>query len=99
MGVQQALDLRTSEMENIFREKYFYRLKKTLQAKLNSEKTFSSINTWDPPSMTYTFGVVEWTTRELKQIDIRTGAIVTKFGIHHSPASSNRLYIPRHQGG
>ncbi|XP_044760856.1 uncharacterized protein LOC123318302 [Coccinella septempunctata] len=62
LGIQQALDIKKAEMKNIFREKYFSRVKKILQSKLNAKATFTSMNMWALPC-------TEFTTRTLRLID------------------------------
>ncbi|XP_045463748.1 uncharacterized protein LOC123673305 [Harmonia axyridis] len=99
LGIQQALDIKMPEMKNIFREKYFTRVKKILQSKLNAKAMFMSMNRWALPCLSYSFGVIKWTAAELKELDIKTRALLTRHGIHHPHASSNRLYIRRQEGG
>ncbi|XP_045482803.1 uncharacterized protein LOC123686614 [Harmonia axyridis] len=99
LGVQQALDIKTTEMKTIFKEKFLSRLKKILQSKLNSKAMFEAINIWAVPCISYSFGVIKWFNTELKDIDQKVRALLTKHGIHHPHASVNRLYVPRHEGG
>ncbi|XP_044748928.1 uncharacterized protein LOC123309723 [Coccinella septempunctata] len=99
LGVQQALDIKTTEMKNTYKEKFLNRLKKVLQSRLNSKAMFEAVNIWAIPCIAYSFGVIKWSNSELKEIDKRARALLTKQGIHHPHASMNRLYVPRHEGG
>ncbi|XP_045477917.1 uncharacterized protein LOC123683063 [Harmonia axyridis] len=99
LGIQQALDIKTPEVKDNFKTKYFARLRSLLKAKLNSKALFTAINIWVLPCITYSFGLVRWTAAELQAIDIQTRKLLTRYGIHHPHSSVNRLYISRHEGG
>lgn len=99
LGIQQALAIRTADVKETLRTKYFTRLKSLLKAKLNSKPLFTSINIWALPCLSYSFGVVRWTSAELKALDIQTRKLLTRYGVHHPHSSASRLYISRHDGG
>ncbi|XP_044760178.1 uncharacterized protein LOC123317638 [Coccinella septempunctata] len=46
LGIQQGLEINTNEAKTTFKHKFFDRLKKILQSKLNSKAMFTSISTW-----------------------------------------------------
>lgn len=60
---------------------------------------FTALNTWATPSITYTFGILTWSTTELRALDVKVRTMLTKYGIHHPHASVAKLYLQRHQGG
>ncbi|XP_044766186.1 uncharacterized protein LOC123322308 [Coccinella septempunctata] len=99
LGIQQGVDIETRIAKNTFQDKFFSRLRKILQSKLNAKAMFTSVNSWAMPALTYSFGIVKWSKEELKTMDIKVRALLTKHGIHHPHASANRLYIPRKDGG
>ncbi|XP_044755067.1 uncharacterized protein LOC123314020 [Coccinella septempunctata] len=99
LGIQQALEIRTSHQKEAFKNKFFDRVRKILRSKLNSKAMFTALNTWALPSLAYSFGVLSWSSTDLKAIDTKVRVLLTKYGIHHPHASVNRLYVPRHQGG
>ncbi|KAL3273358.1 hypothetical protein HHI36_014806 [Cryptolaemus montrouzieri] len=99
LGIQQALDFKTSEVREAFKKKLFGRIKLVLQSKLNSKAMVTALNTWAFPSITYSFGVVNWSTTELRNLDNKVRGMLTKYGMHHPHASVNRLYLRRDQGG
>ena len=49
--------------------------------------------------MRYGFGILKWTTAELKQIDRKTRKIFTKYKFHHPKSNLHRLYLHRKLGG
>ncbi|XP_045474957.1 uncharacterized protein LOC123680883 [Harmonia axyridis] len=99
LGIQQGLDIKTSEAKTTFKQKFMDRVKKIVQSKLNAKAMFISISTWAIPCLAYSFGILKWSTTELKAIDTQVRKLLTKYGIHHPHASVNRLYIPRKDGG
>ncbi|XP_044760203.1 uncharacterized protein LOC123317662 [Coccinella septempunctata] len=99
LGIKQALEIKTPEMKESFKEKLLARIVLLLRAKLNSKALFMAINIWAIPIMAYSFGVLNWSTTELRALDRDVRSILTKYGVHHPHSSTIRLYLPRHQGG
>ncbi|XP_045463785.1 uncharacterized protein LOC123673343 [Harmonia axyridis] len=99
LGIQQALEIKNAEMKEAFSKKLFHRVNQVLKSKLNSKSLFLALNTWALPIMTYTFGVLTWSTTELQALDTKIRTILTKYGVHHPHSSVARLYLQRHLGG
>lgn len=99
LGIKQALDIRTPEMKEQFRQKLLTRISLLLKAKLNSKSLFTAINIWAIPSIAYSFGILTWSATDLREMDRKIRTMLTKFGVHHPHASCVRLYLPRHHGG
>ncbi|XP_045463805.1 uncharacterized protein LOC123673363 [Harmonia axyridis] len=99
LGIQQALEIKNAEMKEAFSKKLFHRVNQVLKSKLNSKSLFLALNTWALPIMTYTFGVLTWSTTELRALDTKIRTILTKYGVHHPHSSVARLYLQRHLGG
>ncbi|XP_044758044.1 uncharacterized protein LOC123316095 [Coccinella septempunctata] len=99
LGINQALDIKTSEMKDIFRERLYKRVTLLLKSGLNSKSLFTAINVWAIPSITYSFGVLAWSQTDLREIDRKIRTMLTKSGIHHPHSSTIRLYLPRKNGG
>ena len=51
------------------------------------------------PVITPTIGILQWTKKEICDIDIATRKILSYTGNLHKRADINRLYVPRKQGG
>lgn len=51
------------------------------------------------PVISYNFGIVEWTKSELRKVDSITRKLLTLYGALHPRANTNRLYLPRREGG
>ncbi len=57
------------------------------------------INTWAISVVRYSAGILEWTDRELKAMDVKTRKKLTIFGVFHKKGSVGRLYMKRNDGG
>lgn len=99
LGINQALEIKISEMKKIFKEKLYKRVNVLLKTKLNSKSLFTAINTWAIPCLTYSFGILTWSQTDLREIDRTIRTILTKYGVHHPHSSTIRLYLPRQHGG
>ena len=49
--------------------------------------------------MRYTAGVLDWTKKELENMDKKTRKTMTMHGAFHRKSSVNRLYMKRKDGG
>lgn len=58
-----------------------------------------AINSWAIPVLIYSFGVVKWSHTDLEEIDRLTRRMLTKFRALHPNSATERLYLPRSQGG
>jgi hypothetical protein len=47
----------------------------------------------------YSFGIINWRTEEIKQIDRKTRKMLTMYKMHHPKADIDRLYEKRKGGG
>lgn len=99
LGINQALEIRTSEMKKMFKDKLYARLRLLMKTGLNSKAFFTAVNIWAIPSMMYSFGVLTWSRTELREMDRAVRATLTRYGVHHPHSSNIRLYLKRQQGG
>ena len=47
----------------------------------------------------YSFGIINWRTEEIRNIDRKTRKMLTVYKMHHSKADTDRLYVKREEGG
>jgi hypothetical protein len=57
------------------------------------------INTYAVSLLIYSFGTIKWTQMELHNIQTKINKSLTKFHIHHPKSATERLTLPRKQGG
>ena len=98
LGVLQSDHLMEKEMKEKVRREYNRRLKLVLKSKLYSGNMIKAINSWAVSVMRYTAGIIEWSVKELKEIDIRTRKMMTMAGAFHMRGSVDRLYMKRCEG-
>ena len=99
LGVEEAQTICHTETQNRLSTEYFGRLKKVLKSELNSANKIQAINTWVVPSISYGFGVVNWSKTELSEIDRKTRNQLKNHNLLHNKSNLERLYIPRRLGG
>ena len=56
-------------------------------------------NTFAVPVLVPTFGILDWTKKEIEDIDIKTRKTLTQGGHFHRNSSVDRLYSSRKEGG
>ena len=56
-------------------------------------------NTFAVPVLVPTFGILDWTKKEIENIDIKTRKMLTHGGNFHRNSSVSRIYTPRKEGG
>ena len=49
--------------------------------------------------LSYGFGIVPWTKKEIQQFDVNTRKILTATNNHHPCSAVERVYLPRSAGG
>ena len=96
LGILEKEDICQEDIKENIRKGY---LRGTLKLKLNAKNVFQAINTWVMPTARYSAGNIEWTKEKVKVTDRKTRKIITMYGGLHPRAISERLYLPRSEGG
>ena len=91
LGVLEAEDIFEKEMKEKLRSEYFRRVKLLAQSKLYCGNTIKGINSCVVSVIYYTAGIIDWTAKELKTIDIRTRKVMTMAGMFHLKGDVDRL--------
>ncbi|XP_030765588.1 uncharacterized protein LOC115889668 [Sitophilus oryzae] len=99
LGLAQGKRLQHKDIKEKITSIYISRLTNILKSKLNGKNTFTAINSYAIPIISYTFGTIKWTKTELENIQIKTRTTLTKFRAHHPKAAVERLTLPRNKGG
>ena len=84
--------------ERVLKE-YKRRVRKIWSSELYGNNKATAHNTLAVPVITPTIGILQWTKKEICDIDIATHKILSYTGNLHKRADINRLYVPRKQGG
>ena len=72
-----------SEMKDTLRAEYFRRVRLLVRSKLYGGNVIKGMNSWAVSVIRYTAGIIDWTKRELKAIDVRARKIMTTAGTFH----------------
>ena len=81
------------------KKKYYARCRKVWSSELTTFNKATAHSTFVISIITPTFGIIDWTVEELKDIDKRTCKILCMNGSSHPKSDIDRLYIPWHQCG
>lgn len=99
LGFQQNPGLEHTAIKGELKKRYIYRVTKILNTKLNSRNLTSAINSWAIPVLGYSFGVIKWSDTDLAELDRTTRRLLTKFRMLDPKSATERLYLPRAEGG
>ena len=66
---------------------------------LNSKNLIKAINTYACSALSYSFGIISWTTTDLAALQRKIRTMLTKHNKHHPKSSKERTELPRHLGG
>ena len=99
LGVLESNNIKHSEMKGVTTEKFKKKLKQVLKTELNSKNVMTAINEYVTPVITYTFGVVNWTEQDIKEIDIHVRKSLNMNKMFEIKSDIDRLYTTRKMGG
>ena len=99
LGVLEGADIMNREMKKKVKEEYLRRVKLVAKSRLYAGNLINGINAWAVSVVRYSAGVLNWTKKELKGMDVRTRKLLTMFGVFHMKSNVDRLYMKRKEGG
>ena len=74
-------------------------MRKIWSSELSAYNKHLAHNTFALPVLTPTFGILDWTIREIENLDITTRKILNMIGNFNRNSDIDRLYLPRRNGG
>ena len=99
LGILEYDEVKSVAMKEKVKKEYFKRVKKLLGSKLNGGNVIGGINAWAIGIIRYGAGIIDWTRKELRDMDVKTRKMMTLNGTLHPRANVSRLYLPRKDGG
>ena len=87
------------EMKAKVEKEYLRRVRLLARSKLYAGNLIRGINAWAIGVVRYSAGIIDWTERDLKRMDVKTRKTLSMAGAFHTRGSSIRLYIKRKEGG
>ena len=99
LGLDESISFDTELNKEKITKEYVRRLRKIWSSELNGFNKVKATNSFAIPSVVYTFGLIDWTKEDLKQLNITTRKIMNMNRSLNKRSDVNRLYIPRKIGG
>ncbi|CAK1582479.1 unnamed protein product [Parnassius mnemosyne] len=99
LGYTQSQQIHYKETKQKLTLQFQHRLNTILKTQLYSRNTIKAINTFAIPVLTYSFGIINWTKTDLKNLQRKINTTMTKFRKHHPRSCLQRLTLPRKEGG
>ena len=99
LGVLEGADIMQKEMKEKVRQEYMKRVKRVAKSNLYGGNLIKAINAWAIGVVRYSVGILDWSDRELKAMDVKTRKRLTMFGAFHKKGIVPRLYMKRKDGG
>lgn len=99
LGIQQAKRVADRLVRDDVKGKYLERIRTISKTLLNGKNMYKAINTYAIPVLTYTFGVLNWTTTDIEHLRRKTSVLLTKMRVHHPKSAIERITLPRCKGG
>ena len=80
-------------------KEYINRIRKVWNSQLSDVNKAVVHNAFAVPTLTSTVGILDWTCKEINQIDIKTRKTLAMSGSFHPNSDADRLYFCRRDGG
>ena len=97
LGVEESIGYDGPiNMEKVTTE-YYRRIRIIWNSELNAKNKTTAHNCFALPIIVTTIGILDWTIKQLEDIDITK--ILTMTGNFHTNSDKDRLYVPRKEGG
>ena len=87
------------EMKEKDKTKYYGQVRKLLETKLNGGNIITKINTWALSLLRYSAALLDWTWKELEQMDRRTSQLMIMHGTLNPKSDVAMIYLSRKEGG
>ena len=99
LGIDESVSMDGELTKEKVRNEYLRRVKKIWKSELNARNKVTAHNCFAVSVFRATVGICDWTKEDLTQLDIRTRKLMTMNGSLHPRSDTDRLYIPRKEGG
>ena len=99
MGLDESTSYDTEFNKEKMTKEYIRRIRKIWSSQLNGFNKIQATNSFAVPMVTYSFGIINWTKENLKQLNITTRKIMNINRSLNRRSDVDRLYVPRKLGG
>ena len=98
LGLDENISYVGSINKERVKSEYFKRVKKIWESELSDYNKYIGHTAFAVPILIPTFGRLDWTNEDFKQIEIRTRKILCMTSNFHRNSDVDRPYIPRRKG-
>jgi hypothetical protein len=91
LGIEESEGIQHQHMKKRLKQEYIRRLRLILKSELNASNKITAIGALAVPVLRYSFGIINWRTEEIKQIDRKTRKTLTVYKMHNPKADIDRL--------
>ena len=99
LGYEQSRCIHHRETKESITKAFTSRLNVITKTKLNGKNIIKAINTYAIPILTYSFGIVDWSQTDLKNLQTKINTILTRNRQQHPKSAIERAILPRREGG
>lgn len=99
LGIEQNRRTEHQVMKDEIVNKFTTRMKQILNTGLNSKNIVKAINVYAIPVVTYSFGIISWSSTELESLERKVRVLLTKNRMLHPKSAIERQTLPRKRGG
>jgi hypothetical protein len=86
-------------MKEKIRVEYLRRVKLLAKSKLYAGHLVAGVNAWAVGVVRYSAGILDWTKKDVRAMDVKTRKILAMCGAFRKLSSVDRLYMKRNEGG
>jgi len=79
LGIEESEGIQHQQMKERLKQEYSRRLRMILKFELNARNKITAIGALAVPGLRYSFGIINWRTEEIKQIDRKTRKMLTTY--------------------
>ncbi|CAD6996044.1 unnamed protein product [Ceratitis capitata] len=99
LGVMQSNCVDTMQMRKKLVAEFRRRLTALCKTQLNGRNQTYAINSFVIPVVSYSFGIIKWSTTELENMQRIIRTVMSKYKAHHPKSSVFRTTLARKDGG
>ena len=99
LGIDENISYNGPMNKERVTKEYINRIRKIWNSQLSDFSKVVAHNTFAVPTLTSTVGILDWTCKEIDQIDIKTRKTFAMSGSIHPNSDADRLYFHRKDGG
>jgi len=99
LGIFEAEGLDCSRSKKLILETHLKHLSLVWKLYLSHPRKVRATNSFCVPILSYGFGLIPWTKKEIAQFDVETRKLMTVTCNHHPRSAVEHLYLPQSTGG